>query len=59
MTSDKKGPLNRDLFRAEKVSSIWGITPGHFEEAGLTKFKFEAVLFGRYHQIEEISVEIF
>ena len=23
-----------DLFRAENVTSIWGINPGHFEEAG-------------------------
>ena len=25
------GPINRDLFRAENVTSIWGINPGHFE----------------------------
>ena len=25
---------SRDLFRAENVTSIWGINPGHFEEAG-------------------------
>ena len=28
------GPIN-DLFGAENVTSIWGINPGHFEEAGI------------------------
>ena len=42
------GPHSRDLFRAENVTSFWGINPGHFEEAGSwwLSHQFEKYVFG-------------